>query len=210
MNNENKDFINENDTYMEDRIKSSDVEIPESLRPDNIEQKLAAITHEEFERRNRSEDVPFEKSENTVVSIEKKRKKNAIKIVLPIAIAASLILMFGLGMKIGSNRTLKTDSPETQSKDEAVDSIVMSEDEEDVIVTGGFVDESSEPVVAEGADEAEETEEAADTDTKEKKGLFGKSKTDNYDKAYEALNNYKEYLEVLENKKKEGFRGLCG
>ena len=38
MNKENKDFINENDTYMEDRIKSSDVEIPESLRPENIEQ----------------------------------------------------------------------------------------------------------------------------------------------------------------------------
>ena len=78
MNNENKDIINENDTYVEDRIRSSEVEIPESLRPDNIEQKLAAITHEEFERRSRSEDVPFEKSENTVVSIEKKRKKNAI------------------------------------------------------------------------------------------------------------------------------------
>ncbi|MBR3041245.1 MAG: hypothetical protein IKH94_01060, partial [Eubacterium sp.] len=76
MNNENKDIINENDTYVEDRIRSSEVEIPESLRPDNIEQKLAAITHEEFERRSRSEDVPFEKSENTVVSIEKKRKKN--------------------------------------------------------------------------------------------------------------------------------------
>ena len=140
MNNENKDIINENDTYVEDRIRSSEVEIPESLRPDNIEQKLAAITHEEFERRSRSEDVPFEKSENTVVSIEKKRKKNAIKIVLPIAIAASLILMFGLGMKIGRNRRVKEDSATAYTDDVTVDSVSISDEEEDVIVTGGFVD----------------------------------------------------------------------
>ena len=204
MNNENKDIINENDTYVEDRIRSSEVEIPESLRPDNIEQKLAAITHEEFERRSRSEDVPFEKSENTVVSIEKKRNKNAIKIVLPIAIAASLILMFGLGMKIGSNRRVKEDSATAYTDDVTVDSVSISDEEEDVIVTGGFVDESDEPVVSEGADEtegADEIEETDDTDKNEKTGLFGKSKTDNYDQAYDVLNEYKEYLEDLEKKR---------
>ena len=192
MKNDNMNNINEQDIYIENRLKNSGVDIPESLRPDAIEKKLASLSSEEMEKRKDSIDVPEIKLENTIVSIEKKRKKNVRKIIIPIAVAASLVLVFGLGVKIGRG---------SKKTDDAVMTSGVYEENEDVIIEeiSGEMnepDEAVESAEAYGSEETIESEEAvgsAESDNNEKKSLFKSSKTDNYDMAYDILNDYKEY-----------------
>ena len=202
MKNDNMNNINEQDIYIENRLKNSGVDIPESLRPDAIEKKLASLSSEEMEKRKDSIDVPEIKLENTIVSIEKKRKKNVRKIIIPIAVAASLVLVFGLGVKIGRG---------SKKTDDAVMTSGVYEENEDVIIEeiSGEMNEPDEAVESAEAYESEETiesEEAvgsAESDNNEKKSLFKSSKTDNYDMAYDVLNDYKEYLEDLTKKREQ-------
>ena len=202
MKNDNMNNINEQDIYIENRLKNSGVDIPESLRPDAIEKKLASLSSEEMEKRKDSIDVPEIKLENTIVSIEKKRKKNVRKIIIPIAVAASLVLVFGLGVKIGRG---------SKKTDDAVMTSGVYEENEDVIIEeiSGEMNEPDEAVgsaEAYGSEETIESEEAvgsAESDNNEKKSLFKNSKTDNYDMAYDILNDYKEYLEDLTKKREQ-------
>ena len=92
------------DKIIEDQMRNSNEMIPESLRPDNIEKKLASMTIEERYKRSQSEDIPSE--------VTAKPKKGKGKVVIPLVLAASLLTVFGIGVALGvsGNRKVNDDN----------------------------------------------------------------------------------------------------
>ena len=91
------------DNLMEEQLKNSYEKMPESLRPENIENRLLAMTQEERYNRSMSEDVP-EDTGSKKSSGKGSKKSGKKKVILPIVIAASVLLMAGLGTYFILNR----------------------------------------------------------------------------------------------------------
>ncbi len=101
-----------NKNILEDQIKNDDVMIPDSLRPDKVEEMLNNLNPEEMNRRSNSEDVPvINKSVNT----NKNDKNNYKRVVLPIVLAAAFVLTLGLGYVIGIKRGSRLDDVNQQT-----------------------------------------------------------------------------------------------
>ena len=83
-----------NDKMLEEQLKSSIEQLPDSLRPENIEARLASMTVAEKYSRSRSEDIPME-------DIKVKRSGGKGKYIIPIALAAGVILAAGIGLGVG-------------------------------------------------------------------------------------------------------------
>ena len=83
-----------NDNMLEEQLKSSIEQLPDSLRPENIEARLASMTVAEKYSRSRSEDIPME-------DIKVKRSGGKGKYIIPIALAAGVILAAGIGLGVG-------------------------------------------------------------------------------------------------------------
>ena len=159
------------DKNFENNIKNEYINIPESLKPENIEQKLFNMSPEEMNRRSESNDVPYQEIDFAKRSGEKTsadKKKSMGKVVLPIVIAASLIVGLGLGLFLGTRRR----SGET-AKGEAES-----------------FNESDEVIIDEAADEAAAETAESEKDTAKEKTSKKKDKDDNYNKAYDRLKAY--------------------
>lgn len=78
---------NNRDNMVEDKLKNTQQPIPESLRPENMEQKLASMSVDEKYKRSMSQDISDEVAPAPV------RKRSVI---LPIVIAAMLVITVGL------------------------------------------------------------------------------------------------------------------
>ncbi|MBO4863916.1 MAG: beta-propeller domain-containing protein [Eubacterium sp.] len=170
--------IFENDIKSE--LMNDDIKIPDSIKPESIEKRIALMTPEEMKKRKNSVDVPYQNASGDKESEKKDKNKKIRRVVLPIVLAAALILMFGLGMKVGGRNRIKTADPVL--KDEAVTDSMVETDEE---------------VARE--ESAAENDVDDDEEESEKKSFFEK-KTDNYDKAYEALKACSDYAEnMIEN-----------
>ncbi len=207
------------DNFFENKLKNDSVEIPESLRPDNIEEKLAKMTQAEMDLRSKSTDVPedfsydgvytedsdtieqlsgvtssdSENKTNTQKNIVKSRNKQVRRVVFPLVLAASFIIVLGLGIKIGMNRNIKSENAvQKNTYDNTVsennnESAAESEVEESADIAGVI---ETEPEIEEyngNEDEAVLTE-GADQDDEE---------TSNYDLAFDALSEIKENIEVM-------------
>ena len=91
------------DNIMEEQLKNSYEQMPESLRPDNIEKRLLAMTQEERYNRSMSKDIPEDTGSKKSSGKGSKKSSNK-KIVLPIVIAASVLLAAGVGTYFLLNR----------------------------------------------------------------------------------------------------------
>ena len=78
---------NNRDNMVEDKLKNTQQPIPDSLRPENMEQKLASMSVDEKYRRSMSQDISDEVAPAPV------HKRSVI---LPIVIAAMLVISVGL------------------------------------------------------------------------------------------------------------------
>lgn len=83
------------DNLFEQQIRSGVENIPESLRPENMERRLSAMSQDERYNRSQSTDIPDDAEFEKIAS--KKKKSGKRKVVLPIAIAASVLLAAGVG-----------------------------------------------------------------------------------------------------------------
>ncbi len=92
-----------NDKILEQQLKSSVEQIPDSLRPENIEARLASMTVAEKYSRSRSEDIPMD-------DIKVKRSGGKAKYIIPIALAAGVILAAGIGLGVGLSKPKYIDS----------------------------------------------------------------------------------------------------
>ena len=79
------------DNIFEEQLKSSVEQLPDSLRPENIEGKLASMTVPEKYSRSRSEDIPME-------DIKVDRSGGKGKYIIPIILAAGVLLAAGVGL----------------------------------------------------------------------------------------------------------------
>lgn len=185
------------DNIIEEQIKNSNEKIPEALRPENIERKIAAMSPEELNRRAGSVDIPDQTVSsgtygggsglesagemsgiNSGMGSGKKnhKKPSVAKIVIPIILAACLLLVCGIGIGLGVGRH-RID--EIQSDTEA-------DKNDKTNVTVEKID---------GENDTAESDKNKDKekDDSEKSGLFG-SKYKNYDLAYDNMLAYKKYL----------------
>ncbi len=92
-----------NDKILEQQLKSSVEQISDSLRPENIEARLASMTVAEKYSRSRSEDIPMD-------DIKVKRSGGKAKYIIPIALAAGVILAAGIGLGVGLSKPKYIDS----------------------------------------------------------------------------------------------------
>lgn len=94
------------DNLLEEQIKNSYEKMPESLRPENIEQRLLSMTQEERYNRSMSEDIPNDNEVKRLAKAGKSKdaKSSRKKVIIPIAIAASVLLAAGLGTWFVLNR----------------------------------------------------------------------------------------------------------
>ena len=231
------------DNIFENKLKNDNVQIPESLHPENIEEKLARMTQAEMDRRSQSPDVPenfssesdntekfdrdnkterFDREYNTEgifsdkpvyvntnsdsnnvtkistqKSVANSRNKQIRRVVFPLVLAASFIIVLGLGIKIGMNRNIK--SEDAVQKNAYDNSVAETKDE---AVVESEADESAETVGAiESAPEAVETEEYIETEADDSVLTEGADQdeedTSNYDLAFDALSEIKENMEVV-------------
>ncbi len=107
------------DNMMEEQIRNSMENIPASLRPENIEQRLASMNLQEKYARSLSQDIPNENISAGSMNGNKKQSSGAKKVVIPILVAAGVLLVAGLGLGIGLTRNRAVDS------DNAVESSQM-------------------------------------------------------------------------------------
>lgn len=164
--------MSDRDKMLENQIRNEEVRIPDSLRPENIEEKLARMTPEEAAKRSSSIDIPVDtfSRENAAT---KKKKSDMNKVVFPIVLAASLMLIFGLGIGISIGRNLNKNNDGYSSNNNG--------NNDNNGNSGNNTTES----------------------TTEKKGLLGKNKKDkneNYSLAYNVLDNYYSKMEEEQNK----------
>ncbi|SEQ79284.1 Secreted protein containing C-terminal beta-propeller domain [Lachnospiraceae bacterium NE2001] len=98
------------DNIFEEQLKSSVEQLPDSLRPENIEGKLASMTVPEKYSRSRSEDIPME-------DIKVDRSGGKGKYIIPIILAAGVLLAAGVGLGVGlsKNRYLVDSDPAIES-----------------------------------------------------------------------------------------------
>lgn len=90
------------DNIMEEQIRNSVEAIPSSLSPELLEKRLASMTLQEKYARSMSQDIPTE--DIKIGGKEKDKagnKSSAKKIVIPVLVAAGVLLVAGLGLGIG-------------------------------------------------------------------------------------------------------------
>ena len=94
------------DNIMEEQIRNSVEAIPSTLSPELLEQRLASMTLQEKYARSMSQDIPTEDFTAGSGSAGKSGSKSgsksgAKKVVIPILVAAGVLLVAGLGLGIG-------------------------------------------------------------------------------------------------------------
>ena len=173
------------DKDIKGELMNDDIKIPDSLRPESIEKRIALMTPEEMKRRKNSVDVPYQNSESTQKTEKKKNDIRVKRVVLPIVLAAALILMFGLGLKVGRGRLKSGDA--AFEKDSYNDAVAETDSAD---TAAEAAEESMDAAVT-----ADAEKEAAEEEEKDEKKSFFKKKTDNYDKAYEVLKACADYAQ---------------
>ncbi len=163
------------DNILEEQIRNSEVEIPESLSPDKIEEMLRNMSPEEMEKRSGSEDVPVSNRMSESGDEKKPGKKSYKRVVLPIVLAASFLLVFSLGLIIGKGNLFT----HKDSYDEAA------------VETDEAVIETDEGIAA-GAENSKKS--VSNEVTVDKAPIQSDKKNGNYKKAYEQLKNYKDMI----------------
>lgn len=90
------------DNIMEEQIRNSVEAIPSSLSPELLEKRLASMTLQEKYARSMSQDIPTEDIKVGGKGKDKAgNKSSAKKIVIPVLVAAGVLLVAGLGLGIG-------------------------------------------------------------------------------------------------------------
>lgn len=90
------------DNIMEEQIRNSVEAIPSSLSPELLEKRLASMTLQEKYARSMSQDIPTEDIKIGGKGKDKAgNKSSAKKIVIPVLVAAGVLLVAGLGLGIG-------------------------------------------------------------------------------------------------------------
>lgn len=119
----------------EKTIKANYEQIPESLSPENIEQKLASMTQGEYQSRMNSRDIP---APEEMAKVQEKKMKSGstggkgLKIVLPVILAAVFVFALGAGIILAINKsrertgdvstTSDVDTSSKSGKDDKTDS----------------------------------------------------------------------------------------
>ena len=146
-------------------ILNSDIDVPSSISPENIEEKLMKMTAEEFEKRKGSGDIPddealdkeeIEESEkeelekvvsnsdnkkaqvsgkNSKVTEVYKKRKQRMYVAVPLLIVACVVIIFSLGLKLRNKDDVITES--TEETIQVTDGDVV-DGEDEPIVTGGY------------------------------------------------------------------------
>ena len=99
------------DNIMEEQIRNSVEAIPSTLSPELLEQRLATMTLQEKYARSLSQDIPTEDFKAESGNAGKAGSKSgAKKVVIPILVAAGVLLVAGLGLGIGLSRKTKVDT----------------------------------------------------------------------------------------------------
>ena len=110
------------DNIMEEQIRNSAENIPSTLSPQLLEQRLATMTLQEKYARSMSQDIPTDDIKAGSGKPERAGSKSgAKKVVIPILVAAGVLLVAGLGLGIGLTRKANSDS------DSAVESSQMAD-----------------------------------------------------------------------------------
>jgi uncharacterized secreted protein with C-terminal beta-propeller domain len=148
-----------------EKILNSDIDVPSSISPENIEEKLMKMTAEELEKRKGSGDVPDDEAldkeeieeldknalekdvsnsenkkaqvsgKNSKVTEAYKKRKQSTYVAVPLLVAACVVIVFSLSLKLRKKDNVITESTE-ETIQIADDNDVDGEDEP--IVTGGY------------------------------------------------------------------------
>ncbi|MCR4691220.1 MAG: beta-propeller domain-containing protein [Lachnospiraceae bacterium] len=160
---------------LERKLKEEALIIPDSISPEQMKMKLDAMTSEEKARRSESSDIPSEE----FAPVAKQNKVTGIagyrRLINPLATAAALFIIFGLGIAIGKRGLGSKNASEATV---AADSIAAADAE--------AADDSFETEAAE--ESAAPTEEAAG----DKKGIsfLGKNESTGSETDYDELYAY--------------------
>ena len=185
MNNDNKDL---KASGFEEELRAAVEPVPESLRPDSIEAKLAQMSGEELTRRENSIDIPNEYTmppsaapagEGTSAGKSNKEKKKAPKFIYPLLFAAALLLAFGVGFSINLGRKRN-----------------MWDDNKLTTETITTEDSGNASRVSTGKDKDKDK----DKDDDDGFSIFGKKdKNKNYSLAYTRFEDYKDYMDNMDD-----------
>ena len=104
------------DNIIEEQLKNSVENIPDSLKPNNMEQRLLQMTQEERFSRSMSVDIPDDNETKRLAKSDKSKDKKSgkKKVIIPMAIAASVLLAAGVGAYFMFNRASSKSSDSSQ------------------------------------------------------------------------------------------------